>query len=602
MLAQSHRGKKKTGMKKQQENEAVVCDAKAVIILLLLLGLFFLGFNFLLCSLREKACVRHLVEVKSQLTEKERHHAVVFPELEEARERHARVEQEMTRLQEELQRLQEVHGEALREARERADAQQRSFAEQLQQAKEEVGALRREIESEKSRWEFALQLAEGRREEDLQGLRVELERAERELAEAKAAHSSTPQQDAATVAFDYHGVADVVEEVAQACGCPGTEIVQSSSEIAEGQEQQQLLQPLSQEEQQPQPQEPQVPELHQEQTLQEAEEQHQEQQQQQEPEPQQQAQGSEQQPPQPQEAELHQEQPRQEIEQQRQQGGEATETTQQQQSSEQGETEGRQEIVVAFYPNYREKKGEAYRGGNPYQDMLYSEFETAGVTLMTGEVLIDIIYNTEQMVSGKRNDVKKILHLHWLNLFVCKRSGEHARDRVAWLLRTLRFVKNNLGWKLVWTVHNVLSHRCDNQDVERELAQSIADLADVIHVLCEETVELVADSYQLPREKLLVVPHSSFVGAYVDYNIEQADARKALGFPPSLDESKTLVLLLGLLRPYKGVMELLDTFERIVPRETAADSNLMLFIVGALAGILVVIAASIFVSYSQLTF
>jgi len=550
--------------------------------------------------------------VKNQLTDNERHHAVVFPELEEAREQHARVETEMTRLQEEQQRLQEVHGEALREARERADARQHSLAEQLQHAKEEVETLRREIESEKSRWEFALQLAEGRREEDLQGLRVELERAERELAEAKAAHSSAPQQGAAAVTFDYHGVGEVVGE---ACSCHGTEIVQSSGELVVGQQQQSQEEPEAQQEQH----QPQEPEPHQEETRQEAEEQNQHQAQQHpEPEPQQ-AQDPEQQPPQPQEAELllHQEQPRQEVEQQQQHqeqqqqqeheaqqdgGVEVTETPQQQQPSEQGETGDRQEIVVAFYPNYREKKGEAYRGGNPYQDMLYSEFETAGVTLMTGEVLIDIINSTEQMVSGKRNDVKKILHLHWLNLFVCKRSGEHARDRVASLLRTLHFVKNNLGWKLVWTVHNVLSHRCDNQDVERELAQSIADLADVIHVLCEETVELVADSYQLPREKLLVVPHSSFVGAYVDYNIEQADARKALGFPSSLDESKTLVLLLGLLRPYKGVMELLDTFERLVPRETAADSNLMLFIVGALAGILVVIAASIFVSYSQLTF
>jgi glycosyltransferase involved in cell wall biosynthesis len=72
------------------------------------------------------------------------------------------------------------------------------------------------------------------------------------------------------------------------------------------------------------------------------------------------------------------------------------------------------------------------------------------------------------------------------------------------------------------------------------------------------TPEIVAPWFRIPPEKILQVPHPSYIGAYEDW-ISREQARHELRLGP--DEIVHVVL--GAIRPYKGLTELLDAWDVI---------------------------------------
>ena len=118
------------------------------------------------------------------------------------------------------------------------------------------------------------------------------------------------------------------------------------------------------------------------------------------------------------------------------------------------------------------------------------------------------------------------------------------------------------GGKFAWTVHNVMPHESTFHDLEVHLRQELADRADLVHIMCEATVDEIGDLYRLPPDRTLVLPHSSYIGVYPDAADRQI-SRDRLG----VDPEDVVVLALGGIRPYKGLDRLLEAFERAVRRE-----------------------------------
>lgn len=197
---------------------------------------------------------------------------------------------------------------------------------------------------------------------------------------------------------------------------------------------------------------------------------------------------------------------------------------------------------------------------NPFQALLTSRYEDAGLVSVGMDRLADLDdpVALPALVGLRADGVEVVLHLHWLaRVLRGATSEDDGRQRVASFLGALDAFRV-AGGSIVWTAHNVLPHDTPFPDVDVELRRGVVGRADVVHVLSEGTVAAAAPLYEIPAEKVLHLPHPAYLGVYPD-EVSDADARRAYG----LDADDIVFGLVGHLRPYKGLDELLDAFESL---------------------------------------
>lgn len=221
------------------------------------------------------------------------------------------------------------------------------------------------------------------------------------------------------------------------------------------------------------------------------------------------------------------------------------------------ESAARKRTTIAFYPNYD--------AGNPYQRMLYAGARAAGARVMPAPFAEQMSRDTGGPLRGQ------VLHLHWSDRVLRGQPGPFSAYRRLDLFRTGIKDFKDRGGTLIWTVHNVLPHDKHQRTLELELHRFLAEQADVIHVLGTETLTATAPFYHLPPDKVRVIEHSSYVGAYPDW-IGRTEARRRL----RLLDQEIALLMLGQIRPYKGLDVLLPAFESAL----GADPRLHLLIAG----------------------
>jgi beta-1,4-mannosyltransferase len=191
---------------------------------------------------------------------------------------------------------------------------------------------------------------------------------------------------------------------------------------------------------------------------------------------------------------------------------------------------------------------------NPYQALLYStarEHGLAAVPMFNPSQL-------EELLALAAAGMETALHLHWLHVVTREATSEDdARARAgAFLAQLDAYI--GLGGRIAWTVHNILPHDAPYTAVEAWLAGEVARRSTAIHVMASNTLELVAPYYDLPADRVFVVPHPGYAHAYPD-SISKLDARAEL----DLDPDELVGALVGSIRPYKGIDDLLDAWARL---------------------------------------
>ncbi len=215
-------------------------------------------------------------------------------------------------------------------------------------------------------------------------------------------------------------------------------------------------------------------------------------------------------------------------------------------------------ILLAYHPVART---------NPFQALLYGAAWESGVAPLPMARLDEL-----DAVAGLATlGVQVVLHLHWTNTVLAGVPADGAAAAIAeFLARLDRF--RETGGKLVWTVHNVLPHDSVREDDEASLQQAVLDRADAVHILAADTAAAVAGLFALPTERTFHVPHPSYLGAY-DTAISREEAR----FQLDLEVDDTVYALLGAIKPYKGLDELLIAFDELY----AEDSRRRLVVAGS---------------------
>lgn len=214
---------------------------------------------------------------------------------------------------------------------------------------------------------------------------------------------------------------------------------------------------------------------------------------------------------------------------------------------------------------------------NPYIGLFCDGLVAAGADVRLATVLDP---------ADLHHDRPDVIHLHWLDRYdlppgLSVKSLRGARDlprravrrlvesgtntclvyQARRWLRLRRFFAQlarfqQQGGRLAFTVHNLQPHE-EAGFVDRWGMAQIIRQADVIHVHDASTVAALKAQFG-GRQGVITVPHGHYLTAYPN-EIARGAARARLGLP----DHAFVFVSLGLLRPYKGLEELLPAFRAL---------------------------------------
>lgn len=208
---------------------------------------------------------------------------------------------------------------------------------------------------------------------------------------------------------------------------------------------------------------------------------------------------------------------------------------------------------VAWFPKT------ADLAGNPYWPCLQQELEGLGVEFESSH---NSYWTQRRWLLEHRRSVQA-LHFHFIQPHYAGAGARASARRLGKFTSDLLLART-LGYKIVWTVHDLLpTWPLRPAWVEYAARLVMARLADQVIVHCAKAARLVREKF-LRRSRMSVLPHPSFAEQYPN-TITRAEARQRLGFT----DGQFVVGFFGGIRPNKGIEQLIGAFGRL-EREDAA--------------------------------
>jgi beta-1,4-mannosyltransferase len=205
-------------------------------------------------------------------------------------------------------------------------------------------------------------------------------------------------------------------------------------------------------------------------------------------------------------------------------------------------------ILIAYHPP----------GGSPVVDLLYARAIESGVAAIPIRKIADA---AALVPIAAMAGARVVLHLHWVGLHLVG-AGKEAEAAAS--VRAFASELDGLraaSVDIAWTIHNVLPHDTELPDAQIALRREIVSRASVIHVMAKATEEAVGSQFTIPGDRILRVGQPALTGMYPDW-VGRTEARRVLTLPPDAP----VIALVGALRPYKGLAELLDALPVVARR------------------------------------
>jgi beta-1,4-mannosyltransferase len=199
---------------------------------------------------------------------------------------------------------------------------------------------------------------------------------------------------------------------------------------------------------------------------------------------------------------------------------------------------------------------------NPYGQLLYAALAGAGLHLVPDPRL-------ELGWLWRHRGLVAFLHFHWDELYYESASRRpRLRELRSWL-KLLRYaglltVARLLGYRIIWTVHEVLPHESRSPRRDLLAARMLARSSHALVAHDRATAARAAAMLRTDGRPIAVVPHGSYVGAYPEGRPREA-VRERLGLEPS----DFVFLAFGNLRRYKRLDLLLEAFARVSDPDVA---------------------------------
>jgi glycosyltransferase involved in cell wall biosynthesis len=190
---------------------------------------------------------------------------------------------------------------------------------------------------------------------------------------------------------------------------------------------------------------------------------------------------------------------------------------------------------------------------NPYQRLLYEHLGQFGVVLYDGHTEL-----TVRWLWRMRRTIK-VVHFHWPQVYYrCRRAPRRTQQALSWLKLAAFAIRlaaaRALGYRVVWTVHQVLPHERSGVRLDRAGSRVLAKSSNAL-IAHDDATAAAARELRDEAGKVHVIPHGSYVGVY-PAGRTRAAVRTALG----IDDSAFVFLSLGHIRAYKDLELVVDAF------------------------------------------
>lgn len=201
-----------------------------------------------------------------------------------------------------------------------------------------------------------------------------------------------------------------------------------------------------------------------------------------------------------------------------------------------------------------------WRGGNPYLTRLAEGIEQAGVHVRFDDPP-EGYFKLTRLLRHHR-DVQAV-HIHWLPPLLDNLLWSRRRTRVLAKLGLFAadiLLCRAMGKRVVWTIHNLVSHESSNPIAETKARRILLRLCHAAITHSPEAKAEVQKTLNLDYgRKMHVIPH----GHYLDDYIFNPDSYKNLRNRIGITEDNFVILFFGNIRPYKGLEDLLDAFSKV---------------------------------------
>lgn len=204
---------------------------------------------------------------------------------------------------------------------------------------------------------------------------------------------------------------------------------------------------------------------------------------------------------------------------------------------------------VAFYYHQPNRLPASHEGNNPYGTLLSDALHRIGV-----EVEYEMDYSQDYL--RKNQGRVHVLHFHWPHHDYYNDDIRIMQRQMRKMLDSLKLARE-LGYKVVWTAHNIYPHNRTHQGIDHKFRLHLCQLCTSIIAHCEASAAEVKQQFDRTHD-LFVIPHGHFIGVYPG-NVSRTQARSSLGIP-SQDFAYGFI---GGILPYKGLEKLIETFTRI---------------------------------------
>lgn len=203
---------------------------------------------------------------------------------------------------------------------------------------------------------------------------------------------------------------------------------------------------------------------------------------------------------------------------------------------------------------------------NPYLNLLALAARGAGWEVVEGLVTVDSL-----AAAARGLEPGDVVHIHWTAPVLDGAQDAADALRRADAFGSLLGEMRAHGLDVLWTVHNEVAHNARFHEAEIRVVEGLALHATRIVQLHELTADAVRGTVVLPEDKLVTLPHSSYLGVYPDLR-DDAAAREEMGVPAGVPT----VGFVGQVRPYKG----LDVLARAMDLAAERVEDLTLVVAG----------------------
>lgn len=199
--------------------------------------------------------------------------------------------------------------------------------------------------------------------------------------------------------------------------------------------------------------------------------------------------------------------------------------------------------VAFYYGSLREPNDET----NPYGNLLADALARQGVEV---EYVLDHGEAWLRANAGRFD----LMHWHWpSHEYVEPTSRDETQRRMTAFVEELRLARE-LGWRIVWTAHNLYPHNRTFHDIDVAFRHRFVELVTAIISHCDAAADAVRREFR-PAAPVFVIPHGNFIDV-LPPSVTRDEERDALGIPPA----DFVYGFIGNLLPYKGLEELVDAF------------------------------------------